>query len=1094
VTSETRQGGTTAYEHDDLGRVTKVTAPSALNIADVITSYDNPSAAGLTTIATQGGSSTATTLDGFGRAIHAASAAGVQTSTGFDKEGRKAYESLPYHAGEPVRHEVFEHDVIGRLTKVTHPVVIRPDGQPETSEVRYDYDGTNMWIWDEENHMTVQERSAFGNPDETRLTVLTDADQKVWRYSYDAAGNLLRVDAPEGPDREWTFVPGTNRLATEWHPESGLTRYLRYDGAGNLEEKIDDNDRTFTYSYDGNNRLSNVEAPGSAHDLVEIRYDAFDNRTHVRNEAVETTTVYDEANRLRSRSDSIGGFTYVSRYEYDSRSNLAEIEYPNAREVVYEYDAGNRVTRITDRNDHEFAREIQYHASGAVSSLRYGNAIIETRQYDERHRTKTIQSAALGLTYSYFRQGNVQGITDGRAEYSQGFHYDLLDRLVAVTGRGAQSFTYDAQGNRRTKTTGASTVVTYGYDPATNRLTSLSGEFEHASFGYDDVGNTTSDGLQYAFTPFDMVETVTRASGSVVATYTYDADNQRVRRAVADGTHYQVRGPAGLLSEYVASGGPPTWARDYVYLGTRLIASLETPPINEGATVAFAAPLQITTSETGGFAEVTVRLALPPTLAALEAPLTVEVVPESLSTPPDEGASAGLDFTATPTTVTFAAGAQNGAVATVRVNVVDDNLYEALEYFAIRLQTVVHGRLAETETSVVAYIDDNDPQPALSISGSNTNEGGAVPFTIALSAVSGRSTRVHVQSHDDSTALADYTPINQDLVIPAGVQVVTLTTGTTRDGLIERDEELHVTLSAPVGATIGVGTAHVRIVDERNGDFNGDGLPDVLWQRLSDNQIALWVTTEANGVGSTWERIGSDVTWKIVGSADFNGDGNMDYVWRHDQDGETALWFMNFIYHDAEDYAYVQNVGGINVTGADPWRIAAVADFTRDGHPDIVWQSESDGMVAIWKMQGTTYLETLWVWNTPLDTNWKVVGSGRFDPADAKTQLLLQHATGLLSLWHLNADATWLSGDYLPEDLQVDPNYRVKATGDFNRDGVTDLVIGHETQQACVSLWLMDPAIHYASPGVPDRLGHRMTYSCIDNAPAGFDWRIVAPK
>jgi hypothetical protein len=40
----------------------------------------------------------------------------------------------------------------------------------------------------------------------------------------------------------------------------------------------------------------------------------------------------------------------------------------------------------------------------------------------------------------------------------------------------------------------------------------------------------------------------------------------------------------------------------------------------------------------------------------------------------------------------------------------------------------------------------------------------------------------------------------------------------------------------------------------------------------------------------------------------------------------------------------------------------------------------------------------------------------------------------------------------------------------------------------------MDTAIHYLSPGVPDRLGHRMRYSCIDNAPAGFDWRIVAPK
>lgn len=60
----------------------------------------------------------------------------------------------------------------------------------------------------------------------------------------------------------------------------------------------------------------------------------------------ESTFTYDAANRLVTRIDVIGGNSFATSYQYDSRDNVAQVTYPSGRVVQYQYDAASRITKV----------------------------------------------------------------------------------------------------------------------------------------------------------------------------------------------------------------------------------------------------------------------------------------------------------------------------------------------------------------------------------------------------------------------------------------------------------------------------------------------------------------------------------------------------------------------------------------------------------------------------------------------------------------------------------------------------------------------------------------------------------------------------
>ncbi|MGH8568013.1 MAG: PKD domain-containing protein, partial [Gammaproteobacteria bacterium] len=199
------------------------------------------------------------------------------------------------------------------------------------------------------------------------------------------------------------------------------------------------------------------------------------------------------------------------------------------------------------------------------------------------------------LHYAYDALGNVLGLTDPLNPLDdRAFGYDALNRLTSAQGRWGQgTLSYDALGNLRSLNLGANTER-YVYNGLRLR-TRIHNETTSSWYSHDVYGNvrqevgvlgiTTADpqarGRQYSYDDAGTLRSVFVLDGiqgsptSKQYAFDYDAQGQQIRRTAPNGEiiHF-VHGRAGqLLGEYL---GPARYGKEYVYLGSQLLASAQT--------------------------------------------------------------------------------------------------------------------------------------------------------------------------------------------------------------------------------------------------------------------------------------------------------------------------------------------------------------------------------------------------------------------------------------------------------------------------------------------------------------------------------------
>lgn len=167
-------------------------------------------------------------------------------------------------------------------------------------------------------------------------------------------------------------------------------------------------------------------------------------------------------------------------------------------------------------------------------------------------------------------------------------------------------------------------------------------------------------------------------------------------------------------------------------------------------------------------------------------------------------ATAGLDYTATSGTLTFAAGETS---KTITIPVLADTLTEGTESLNVTLSNA-HGATLSDATGVVTVTDTVAPAgpPALSLSDISVTEPAsgakAATFTITLSHASTEVVQVAYATADGTAhAGSDYTAISGTLVFNPGETSKTLSVQVAGDGVAEGNETFALNLTHAAGAT-----------------------------------------------------------------------------------------------------------------------------------------------------------------------------------------------------------------------------------------------------------------------------------------------------
>ena len=202
-----------------------------------------------------------------------------------------------------------------------------------------------------------------------------------------------------------------------------------------------------------------------------------------------------------------------------------------------------------------------------------------------------------------------------------------------------------------------------------------------------------------------------------------------------------------------------------------------------------------------------------------------------------DSATADEDFTLVSGTLTFEAGDK---VKVIQVPILPDFDIEPDETFSVSISNASKFGIGNPSSSVITIQDDDGVSEVSLVSGVIEGSEGesSIPVELVLSQASGATVSVGVKTTNGSAKNGqDYTGVDLTATIAPGETSTIINIPIIGDSIYERNEDLHITLSDPVNATMGsISDALVKIIED-------DPIPTVSVSNVSIAESAFDTTT-----------------------------------------------------------------------------------------------------------------------------------------------------------------------------------------------------------------------------------------------------------
>ena len=355
-------------------------------------------------------------------------------------------------------------------------------------------------------------------------------------YEYDGKDRRTKTALPDGSVQSAAFYIEENRLITETADPLGNVSAQETDSRGNIVRvaKKDAQGKLLTQAtYCYNEMGEMLKAFDAKGNPVIAEYDLLGRRTALESlDSGRQEFFYDEcSNLVRENSSVLRENNKQIVYEYDGLNRLTRIDYPDTEDTLYTYGGANdshgaagKILSVTD-------------ASGTIEYEygKLGEVIKETRTL-ATHLNGSNPTETAVMEYRSDYLGRMQHIVYPDGEKIT-YGYDRGGQVVSVAGENyghefsyVANILYDQYGQRTRIDYGNGTFTEYNYDPARRWLDTIKTQnkwgqsYQNISYSFDRVGNVLgyeNDCLQ-------------EASGNyrTKQTYSYDSLYQLIK---ADG-------------------------------------------------------------------------------------------------------------------------------------------------------------------------------------------------------------------------------------------------------------------------------------------------------------------------------------------------------------------------------------------------------------------------------------------------------------------------------------------------------------------------------------------------------------------------------